>query len=353
MLPSHFAGRRARNRPRGAAVLRSMKAIIAERSGAAADVLFVREVPTPEPQAGEVRVRIATSGINPSDVKRRGTLPAGSALEYPQIIPHSDGAGTIDAAGPNVDSRRIGERVWIYNAQWQRPFGTAAHYCVVPANYAVPLSAATSFEAAASFGIPALTAYHAVHVDGPVRDRTLLVQGGAGAVAFYAIQFAKAAGATVIATVSSPEKAAYARRAGADHTIDYTREDRAARVLEYNAGKRVERIIEVDIAANAASYPGLLAEYGKAVVYGSGRPTAEIPAAFIRWSTTLQFFIVYELRASERTAAIAGISALLDADTLDHGELRLFPFERVVEAHEAVEAGGIGNVVLQVTDHAE
>ena len=321
-----------------------MKAVIATQSGPAARVLSIREIPTPEPQAGEVRVRIATSGINPSDVKRRNVAPAGSPLEYPEIIPHSDGAGTIDAVGANVPAHRLGERVWIYNAQWQRPFGTAAEYCVVPSALAVPLPANIGFAEAASFGIPALTAYHAIHIDGPVSGLTLLVQGGAGAVAFYAIQFAKAAGATV----SSPEKAAYARRAGADHTIDYKTEDRAARVAAFTDGRKVDRIIEVDVAANALTYPDLLAEHGKAVVYGSGSPTAVIPASFIRWSTTLQFFIVYRLCELQRAAAIAGIDVMLRANVLDHGDVRRFAFDRVVEAHEAVESGSFGNVILDV-----
>jgi NADPH2:quinone reductase len=325
-----------------------MLAVIATKSGPAAEVLSVRDVPTPQPQAGEVRVRIATSGVNPSDVKRRGAAPPGSALEFPEVIPHSDGAGTIDAVGAGVRSERIGERVWLYNAQWQRPFGTAAEYCALPSALAVPLPDHIGFAQAASFGIPALTAYHAIHIDGAVRGMTLLVQGGAGAVAFYATQFAKAAGATVIATVSSAQKAAYARRAGADHTIDYKAEDRAARVAQITGGRRVDRIIEVDLAANALSYPGLLAEHGKAVVYGSGAPTAQIPSAFIRWSTTLQFFIVYELRAAERAAAIAGIDAMLRANSLDHGEIRRFSLHDVAAAHEAVEQGSLGNVVLEI-----
>lgn len=325
-----------------------MQAVIATNTGPAAQVLSVREVPTPQPQDGEVRVRIATSGINPSDVKRRGAAPAGAALEFAQVIPHSDGAGTIDAVGAGVPAARLGERVWLYNAQWQRAYGTAAEYCVVPSAFAVPLPEGTDFTAAASFGIPALTAYHAVHIDGPVRGMTLLVQGGAGAVAFYATQFAKAAGAIVIATVSSAEKAAYARRAGADHTIDYKSENVAARIAQITGGKRVDRIVEVDVAANAGSYPDLLREYGKAVIYGSGAPLATIPSACIRWSTTLQFFIVYQLHADERAAAIAGIDRMLRAKTLDHGEIRRFPLERVVEAHEAVERGSLGNVVLDI-----
>jgi NADPH2:quinone reductase len=316
-----------------------MRAIVATKTGPAAEVLSIRELPTPAPQAGEVRVRIATSGINPSDVKRRGAAPLGSPLEFPLIIPHSDGAGTIDAVGTGIAPVRIGQRVWLYNAQWQRPYGTAAEYCVVPGAYAVPLPDQVEFSAAASFGIPALTAYHAIHIDGPVRGMTLLVQGGAGAVAFYA---------TVIATVSSLEKAAYARRAGADHTIDYKTEDRQLRVAELTGGKRVDRIIEVDLAANALTYPGLLAEYGTAVVYGSGAPIAQIPSTFIRWSTSLLFFIVYQLKPEERSTAIDAIDSMLRADALDHGEIRRFPFDQVVQAHEAVEGGSLGNVVLDV-----
>ena len=325
-----------------------MQAVIAERTGPAATVLSVCEVPTPQPLAGEVRVRMANSGINPSDVKRRAAAPEGGPLEFARVIPHSDGAGTIDAVGAGVSTDRLGERVWLYNAQWQRPYGTAAEYCALPAEFAVPLPAATGFAEAASFGIPALTAYHAIHLDGPVNGMTLLVQGGAGAVAFYAIQFAKAAGATVLATVSSAEKAAYAQRAGADVTIDYRTEDVAARVAESTDGRRADRIIEVDLAANARTYPSLLREYGKAVVYGSSGPDIAIPQAFIRWSTTLQFFIVYQLRPAERTAANAGLEARLHADSLDHGVIRRFALRDVVAAHEAVEAGGIGNVVLDI-----
>ncbi len=325
-----------------------MQAVVMTQTGPAVDVLRLREIPMPEPGAGEVRVRIAASGINPSDVKRRGAAPAGSPLEFPRVIPHSDGAGTIDATGEGVAAERIGERVWLYNAQWQRPDGTAAEYCVVPSDCAVPLPESAGFAQAASFGIPALTAYHAIHLDGPVEGQTLLVQGGAGAVSFYAIQFAKAAGATVIATVSSAQKAAYARRAGADHIIDYRTQDRAARIDALTGGRRVDRIIEVDLAANALSYPDLLAEHGKAIVYGSSGPTFSIPQAFIRWSTTLRFFIVYELRPAERAAAIAGITALVRANALDHGDIRRFPLARVVAAHEAVEAAGIGNVVLEI-----
>jgi NADPH2:quinone reductase len=324
-----------------------MRAATFTHTGPAVDVLHVGDVPTPEPRAGEVRVRIAASGINPSDVKRRGAKPDGSPAEFPVVIPHSDGAGTIDVVGAGVPPQRVGERVWLYNAQWQRPFGTAAEYCVVPSAFAVPLPDCSTFAEGANLGIPALTAYHAIMLDGPVNGKTLLVQGGAGAVGFYAIQFAKFSGAMVIATVSSPEKAAIAKEAGADFTIDYRAENPKQRVAEITGGGRVDRIIEVDLAANAVTYPDLLVEHGKAVVYGSGAPQITIPGAFIRQSTTLQFFIVYQLREAERAGAVAAIDSMLNAGQLKHLIGERFPLDRIVEAHETVERGSVGNVVLE------
>jgi NADPH2:quinone reductase len=324
-----------------------MRAATFSITGPARDVLHVGEVPTPEPGPGEVRVHIAASGVNPSDVKRRNAAPAGSPAEFPVVIPHSDGAGTIDAVGAGVDTKRIGQRVWTYNAQFERANGTAAEYVALPAAYAVPLPDDVDFAAGACLGVPALTAYQAVAIDGPHRGETLLIQGGAGAVAFYAIQFAKADGATVIATVSSDEKAAIARRAGADFTVNYKTENVADRIREINGGKRVDRIIEVDLAANGMSYPALLKERGKAVIYGSGAAEMKIPSAFIRQATTLEFFIVYMLTADERTRAIGALDAMMLAGTLQHHIGERFPLDRIVEAHEAVEAGSNGNVIVE------
>jgi len=323
-----------------------MRAATFSQTGPARDVLHVVDVPTPEPGPGEVRVRIAASGVNPSDVKRRNALPQGSPAEFPVVIPHSDGAGTIDAVGSGVDTARIGDRVWIYNGQWKRASGTAAEYITVPAGLAVPLPDNVDFAAGACFGIPALTAYHAIFLDGAVHGQTLLIQGGAGAVAFYAIQFAKSDGATVIATVSSDAKAEVARRAGADHIVNYRTEPLADRIAELTGGKRVDRIIEVDVAGNGMAYPTLLKEHGKAVVYGSGAPEIRIPAAFIRQATTLEFFIVYELSMDERVRALMGLDAALRSG-LQHHIGERFPLERIVEAHEAVEAGSNGNVIVE------
>jgi NADPH2:quinone reductase len=324
-----------------------MRAASFTHTGPAHDVLHVGELPTPEPGPGEVRVKLATSGVNPSDVKRRGAHPHGKPAEFPRVIPHSDGAGTIDAAGSGVSSTRIGERVWTYNAQYRRAGGTAAEYCVLPEAFAVRLPDNVDFAAGACLGIPALTAYHAIAVHGSVRGQTLLVQGGAGAVGFYAIQFAKRDGATVIATVSSDAKADVARAAGADHVVNYRTEDRKVRVAELTGGRGVDRIIEVDLKANAMTYPDVLADHGTAVVYGAGAPPIEIPQ-LIPHSTTLAFILVYTLTAPQRAAAIAALEPLLAAGTLQHRIGERFPLDRIADAHACVEAGSFANVIVDV-----
>src|SRR5215831_5714217 len=212
-----------------------MRAAYYERNGAAREVLRVAEVDAPQAGPGEVRVKLATSGVNPSDVKSR--LGTTRKIAWPRLIPQSDGAGVIDQVGDGIAKSRIGERVWIWNGQWKRAFGTAADYIALPAAQAVKLPDAIGFEAGACLGIPAMTAVHAVTLAGAGKGSTVLVAGGAGAVSQYAIQFAKAVGATVLTTVSSAEKAAAAREAGADHTIDYKRENVGERVMELT-GKR-------------------------------------------------------------------------------------------------------------------
>jgi NADPH:quinone reductase len=324
-----------------------MRAATFTQTGPARDVLHVGEIPTPEPGPGEVRVSLATSGVNPSDVKRRDAAPHGKPAEFPVVIPHSDGAGTIDAVGDGVSSGRIGERVWTFNAQYQRPFGTAAQCCVLPSAFAVHLPDNTDFATGACLGVPALTAYHAIMLDGSVRGKTLLIQGGAGAVAFYAIQFAKLDGATVITTVSSDEKAARAKSAGADHVVNYRTEDLKARVAEITGGTGVERIIEVDLKANAMTYPGLIVKHGKAVVYGSGSGPISIPS-FIPLSTTLEFILVYTLSDAQRARYTKAVNALLTAAKLKHAVGPHFPLDRIAEAHEAVEAGSLGNVIVDL-----
>jgi NADPH2:quinone reductase len=317
------------------------------KTGPARDVLHVGEMPKPEPGPGEVRIKLATSGVNPSDVKRRGAPPPGKPAEFPVVIPHSDGAGTIDAVGSGVPQSRIGERVWTINAQYRRAFGTAAEYCVVPSDFAQKLPDNIDFAIGACLGVPALTAYHAIMLDGSVRGKTLLIQGGAGAVAFYAIQYAKLDGATVITTVSSEEKAERARSAGADHIVNYRTENLKERVAEITGGKRVDRIIEVDLKSNAMTYPDLLVDHGKAVIYGSGSGPIQIPS-FIPTATTLQFILVYTLTDAERTNHVAALNALLSAGKLKHAIGKHYPLAQIAAAHEDVEAGSFGNVIVDI-----
>ncbi len=326
-----------------------MRAAYYEANGAAAAVLKVGDVDTPQPGPGEVRVRIKTSGINPSDVKNRAGTQA--KIAFPRVIPHSDGAGEIDAVGDGVPPSRVGERVWTWNAQFGRPFGTAAEYLVLPAAQVVPLPANTSFDAGACLGIPAMTAWHAVAVSGlPERGGTVLISGGAGAVSQHAIQFAKARGATVITTISSSAKAKIAHDLGAEHTIDYKREDVVERVKEITGGRGVNAMLEMDFNTNAKLIPGVLAAYGTVVVYGITGLEAQFSSRFcLTNAIMLKFILVYRLNDQERAAAIAGITAILEQGHLTTNVPLTLPLADIAAAHEAVETGkAIGNVVLRI-----
>jgi len=322
-----------------------MRAAYYEKNGST-DVLHVGEVDTPQPGPGEVRVKLKTSGVNPSDVKTR----AGSArkIAFPRVIPHSDGAGEIDAVGAGVPTSRIGERVWTWNGAWKRPFGTAAEYIVLPQIQAVTLPDPVSFEAGACLGIPALTAWHAIDIAGTKSGMTLLIAGGAGAVAHYAIQFAKARGAFVLTTVSSPEKAKLALDAGADVAIDRKTEDVGARVMALTKGG-VDAVIELDLTANAALLPQTLRPRGTLVVYGTG-PQVQFPGSFCLVNNiTVKFLLVYELTAEERSRAVADITRMLQAGRLKHNVAQTFRLAEIVAAHQAVESGKVaGNVVMTI-----
>ncbi|HEX2495027.1 MAG TPA: NADPH:quinone reductase [Steroidobacter sp.] len=327
-----------------------MRAAIYERTGTAREVLQIVEAPTPEPGPGEVRVKLAWSGVNPSDVKTRAGVRS-RTLAFAHIIPHSDGAGEIDAVGAGVSEARVGERVWTWNAAWGRPFGTAAQYVVLPSEQAVPLPQGVDLAAGACLGIPALTAWHAVSVDGGVAEKSILIAGGAGAVGHYAIQIARELGARqILTTVSSPEKAALARAAGADATIDYRREDVPARIHSETGGCGVDRIIEVDFGANVALDVQIVRPGGDIVVYGSAAP--EVPVPFVPMITKhlrLRFFIVYTLSAHDRMQAIEGVTSMLSEGRLTHNLAERLPLERIAEAHELVESGrAVGNVVIRI-----
>jgi NADPH2:quinone reductase len=324
-----------------------MRAAYYETNGSAREVLRVGEVDTPQAGPGEVRVKLSHSGVNPSDVKSR--QGATRKIAWPRVIPHSDGAGVIDQVGDGIAKSRIGERVWIWNGQWKRAFGTAAEYIALPAAQAVKLPENTSFEAGACLGIPAMTAYHAVALANAAKGATLLIAGGAGAVSQYAIQFAKAAGAAVVTTTSSDAKAKAARAAGADHAIDYKRENVGQRVMEITAKRGVDAVIEMDLAGNAKLLPTVLRPKGSVIVYGT-LPEATIPAGFcLVNSIRLQFFLVYELDAAERERALAAINRALAQGTLSHRIAQpTYGLADIPAAHEAVEKGTIGNVIVTI-----
>lgn len=325
-----------------------MRAAWYERNGPAAEVLQLGEMADPEPGPGEVRVRVVVSGVNPTDVKARaGSRPMG----FPRVIPHQDGAGVIDRVGPGVPASRVGERVWVYTVQWQRPFGTAAEYVCVPTRRAIPLPANTTFAEGACLGIPAVTAHRCLFADGPVEGQTVLVTGGAGAVGHYAVQLAKWAGATVIATVSSAEKARAAAAAGADHTVNYRTEDVAARVLELTGGTGVDRVVDVDFGGNlpatlrAVRTGGVIAAYAS---MGDPEPTLPFYQLMAR-NVTVRPVLIYTMPESARDAATRDILALVERGRLIHQIGARFPLERIVEAHLAQESGQVmGNIVVEV-----
>jgi NADPH2:quinone reductase len=251
-----------------------MKAAWYEKNGPADRVLMVGELPTPRPGPGEVLVRVFASGVNPSDVKSRQGLR--SPIAYPRVIPHSDGAGIIEAVGQGVDSARVGERVWLWNGQWGRPMGTAAQFCALPTRQAVELPGDVDFTAGACLGIPAMTAHACLFSDGPLKGRWILVTGGAGSVGHAAIELAHWGGAKVIATASGPAKIGVARTAGADIVINYKSENVAQRVREATQGKGVDRIVEVEFGGNLQTSLECVRANSVIAAYASGASRAKL-----------------------------------------------------------------------------
>ena len=323
-----------------------MKAVWYERNGPA-EVLQPGEMADPEPGLGEVRVRIVASGVNPSDWKRRQGLT--QPLSFPKVVPHQDGAGIIDMAGPGVPESRIGERVWLFEAQFGRPFGTAAEFTVQPANHAVSLPASVSFEQGACLGVPAMTAHRCLFADGPISGKTVLVPGGAGTVGHYAVQEAKLAGATVISTVSSDHKARIAIEAGADHVVNYRTENTAQRVMDITGGVGVDHIVEVDFAGNFPVTQEVLKSSGVVAVYAAGEaPQPPVPLKFRSSNVTVRMVLVYDMPEPAKTAAVNDITRWLESGELSHLIGPRFPLDDVVQAHQAVEGGAIGNVIVDV-----
>lgn len=323
-----------------------MKAVWFERNGTA-DVLQYGEMPDPRPSPGEVRVRVISSGVNPSDWKRRQGLTA--PIGFPRVIPNQDGSGVIDEVGAGVPGSRVGERVWLFESQFGRPFGTAAEYTVQPANHTVPMPASTSFAQGACLGVPAMTAHRCVFADGPVAGKTILVPGGAGAVGHYAIQQAKLGGASVISTVSSDQKAQIASQAGADHTVNYRTEDTATRIMELTGGEGVDHIVEVDFAGNFAVSREVLKSSGVLAVYAAGvAQQPPVPLSFRSSNVTVRMVLVYDMPVLAKEAAVNDITRWLEAGALTHLTGDHYPLEQLGQAHNAVEGGHIGNVIVDV-----
>ncbi|MEI7569004.1 MAG: NADPH:quinone reductase [Alcaligenaceae bacterium] len=325
-----------------------MRAVWYETNGDARDVLVHGEMPTPEVGPGEVRVKISVSGVNPSDVKSR----KGRALIAPRIVPHSDAGGVIDAIGAGVPKNRLGQRVWTWNGQFGRPFGTCAEYIVLPEAQAVALPDNTSFDAAACMGIPGLTAFEAVRRCGDLKGKTILVIAAAAAVGHYAAQMAVLGGARVIGTVSSETKAAHARAVGVSETINYKTENVAQRVLVLTGGRGVDAIIDMDFSTTADLVrQGALAPHGTVACYGSNEYADPlIPFRVALFNTlSFQFFLVYDLTPSERAFALSGINDLLASSKLVHAIGARFPLSETIAAHEAVEQGKVmGNAVITI-----
>jgi NADPH:quinone reductase len=340
-----------------------MRAVVYQKLGDSS-VLEVVERDLPVPHWGEVRVRLAVAGVNPTDWKFRSGATA-AKLPFDEIVPGQDGAGIVDEVGNGVSGLSVGDRVWVLLAQHDHPLGTAAEYTVVPADHAVRLPGSASYDLGASLGVPAMTAHRAltVHEDGPRRlepealaDRTVLVTGGAGAVGHAAIQLAVWSGATVVTTVSSDEKAALARAAGAHHAVDYTSGDPATEIKAI-APDGVDLVVDVAIAQNLDLVSGVLKTRGAVAAYAdAGGKKLELPVRpLMGLNARLQFVLLYTVGEEALRAAAEDLTAAVEDGALEVGEehglpLLRFPLEETAAAHEAVENGAVGKVLIDVAD---
>jgi NADPH2:quinone reductase len=327
-----------------------MKAAWFERFGPAADVLHVGEQPRPTAGTGEVLVRLHTSGVNPSDVKKRaGAFP--NLLDDGLVIPHSDGAGIIEAVGEGVDPARVGERVFVYQAQYGRRLGTAAEFVALDARRAPTLPAAADFAVGACVGIPIMTAHRCVFADGDVAGQTVLVTGGAGRVGDYAVQWASQAGARVIATASNPDDDARCRAMGASAVVNHREAGWGDAVLEHTGGKKVDRVIDVEFGANLEEVlkciriGGTIATYSSTVVPEPCLPFKDM----MFMDLTIRMVIVYAMPEDAKQAAVSASQAALANGSLDHRIAHRVPLSDVAKSHELIEQGGFGGcVVLEI-----
>ncbi|MCA1500149.1 NADPH:quinone reductase [Bradyrhizobium sp. NBAIM14] len=326
-----------------------MRAVYYRRQGAAAEVLELGDLPKPVPARGEVLVRIEVSGINPSDIKNRSGFAF--KMPFPLIVPHQDGAGVVEDVGEGVSRSRVGERVWIFEAQTGRARGTAAEYVAVPSDNAVPLPDETSFEIGASLGVPAMTAHRCLFAGGELRGRRVLVQGGAGAVGSGAIQLAKWAGAWVAATVRRPGQLEVARAAGADLVIDLAADSVETEITSHTRGEGVDRIVEVDLSANLDVDLKCLASGGSISAYSTHNPKESIllptmPAML--GNAAVRFVYVYTMPTSAKRMAIREISECLLTKVYNPKIGLILPLRRTVEGHLAVESGTIGKTLIRL-----
>ncbi|MSP03347.1 MAG: NADPH:quinone reductase [Acetobacteraceae bacterium] len=325
-----------------------MRAVWYDRQGPAGDVIEQGELPTPEPGTGEVRVRLEASGVNPSDTyRRRGAVP----FEYPRVIPNSDGAGTIDKVGAMVPERWVGKRVWLYNGQRNgRWMGTAAEYISLSVDLVTELPSHVSFAEGATLGVPGMTAHGCVFAAGPVQGKIVLVTGGAGAVGHYAVQLAVWAGAMVIATVSSEEKAARARAGGASHTIDYRIEDVAKRVRDITGGELVDHVVDVDLGGNLAGVLASVRDGGSIAYYASnGALEPPVPLrALMAKNLTVRGFVLPTSPHADRKRAQTDMTRFVASPGRILSVAGTFPLYSTAAAHMSVEQGGkIGTVIVE------
>jgi NADPH:quinone reductase len=326
-----------------------MRAAYYERQGLAHDVIRLGEMPDPEPGPGEVRVRIAVSGVHVGDVgKRRGYW--GSTMTYPRVIPHGDGAGTIDKVGDGVDPARIGERVWVYLAQSYRPFGTDAEYTVVPSRRAVTLPESVPFEQGALIGIPGITGHRAVFGSGPVDGRTIVITGPLGGVGRAALAVARRGGATVIGTVRSAGHVDEVLAAGAHHAVVLG--DGAADRINAIAPGGVDRVAEIDLAGNAGLDVDVLKVGGTIATFSTGDPNAPLPYWQLGFKNiTVQFLSNDDFPEQANEDAARDLTAVLLAGDLRYPIAARFPLERTADAQDTAEmTGAAGRVIVEIDD---
>ncbi len=325
-----------------------MRAAWYTKNGSAKDTLVLGDIQRPSVGAGEVLVKIKTSGVNPSDVKNRKGRPPIS----PQIIPHSDGAGVIEEVGAGVDPARKGERVWLWNAQFGRAHGTACEFVSLPENQAVKMPDSLDFASAACLGIPALTAFEAVRLCHDLKDQWVLVTGAGSSVGYYACQLLLLQGAKVIGTVGNKARAQLAKDIGVNHLIHYKDEPVAERIFEITQGQGVSRVIDLDFSSTKELIATqAVAHHAQIVCYGSNEiDFSMVFRTLLFKSIELKFFLVYDLTPQARQFDVSGLNQLMSEGKIKHCVAKTFPLEEVVLAHEAVESGlCVGNVVIEVS----